>query len=130
MLLVRVDFCESDAFWLLCFVLEDVLDPHFFSTAPVVFLGYQATAVYLKKLTMRTCRWSERIGHDEFEAVLDMVLSKWLISLFVNSLPLRVLDILWRELMITGSLRTLFGWTVGLLDYAELKTCGFMDSAV
>ena len=30
---------EECAFWLLMFILEDVLDPHFFATDPVL-LGY------------------------------------------------------------------------------------------
>eukprot|EP00397_Hematodinium_sp_SG-2012_P024772 GEMP01025824.1.p1 GENE.GEMP01025824.1~~GEMP01025824.1.p1 ORF type:complete len:583 (+),score=112.59 GEMP01025824.1:86-1834(+) len=120
MLLVRVNFIEEDAFWLLCFILEDILDPAFFSDSPTNFLGYHATAWLLKGLAHKACRWTKWMGPEKFDTVLRMLFEKWLFCVFVNWLPVAVLNDVWGDIVDTGSTRTLFGWTLGLLKYSEL----------
>lgn len=111
---------EETAFWLLCYLLEDVIDPHFFSVTPVALLGYQALRLILQNLT-ENCPWVNRLGLEPFDEVLDMLLSQWLFTLFVNSLHSSVLTVMWHEIVKTGSLRTVIAWTLGVLNYSEAQ---------
>jgi len=120
-LLVRLDFNEEDAFWLFCFVLEELMDPMFYCYSPRELLGYIATSALLKKYAVQICRWTHRIGEENFSAVLDLVLQKWLFTLFVHHLPFHVLNAFWHDIARTGCVKLWFAWILGILQYVELK---------
>jgi len=113
---------EATAFWLLCYLLEDVMDVHFFSVTPVVLLGYQAMRLMLKNMAHKCgIQWIHRLGKENFDAVLDMLLSQWLFTLFINALHFNIVAALWLDIIEDGSVRKVIAWTLGILNYSEAQ---------
>lgn len=93
---------EESAFWLYCKVLEDALDADFFAVRPVALVGYHSMQALVKKFARQPhhCpKLCTALG-DDFDQVVEMLLVHWLFSAFVNCLPWRLLQVLWKWMLL------------------------------
>jgi hypothetical protein len=88
---------EKNAFWLLATIVEDMRLPDFYSRMPVGMAGLRAEISVLRSMFMHAARADPKsglgrilkaLGTAEIDALIETSAPRFLIPLFLNSLPL------------------------------------------
>jgi len=82
---------EEDAFWTFCAMMENIRPIDYYSRPPVTLNGHQVEALTLAKVFVHyDPDTAKMLGKQDLDQLLLYLSPKWLISLFVGTLPLQV----------------------------------------
>jgi hypothetical protein len=89
---------EEEAFWCLCQIIEVFLPIDYYSNLLGVLIDLKVFQDLMRKIMPKLCQHLDKFNFD-----LDLLLTKWLICLFVNHLPLETELAVWDLFFIKGA---------------------------
>jgi hypothetical protein len=89
---------EEEAFWTLVQIVENILPIDYYSNLLGVLIDLKVFKSIMRDRLPKLCQHLEKFNFD-----LDILLTKWLICLFVNHLPLDAELAVWDLFLIKGS---------------------------
>lgn len=97
---------EEISFWLLAFLIEDILDPDFFGGAVngdrrMAFIGGVGMRNFIVERAEEICpAIRSSLGKEAFSSSIGNIMDPWVLPLFVGNCPHRLLERLWDDLLL------------------------------